>query len=140
MVKGCSRLSYNTPSTKYTVIKAASNKSGCVLSDFSNALAVPANPPRTDTGNCNCATVSWMASVACDKLTPWARLKLKVSEGTPASWDTDKAAPVITTCANARKGTACPWLLMTFKLSSEAGFCKYVAPNSSTTRYWLSGL
>ena len=113
---------------------------GWVFNDFSKAFAVPAKLPRTDTGKCNWATVSLIASVACDKLTPGAKLKLKVSDGTPASCDTDSDVPLITTCANARKGTACPLSLMNCKLSNEEGFCKWSAARSNTTRYWLSGL
>ena len=101
---------------------------------------MPAKLPRTDTGIFNSAMAWRTASVACDKDTPGAKLKLKVSEGTPPSWLTDKAVLVSSSLAKADRGTGWPWLLMNISLRSELSSFKCWGANSSTTRYWFKGL
>ena len=81
-----------------------------------------------------------MAWVAWDSDTPGAKLKLKVSDGTPPSCDTDKAVLVSSMRAKLVKGTAWPRSLMNCIRFKASAFCKYGGASSITTRYWFNGL
>ena len=100
---------------------------------------MPEKLPRTDTGIFNSPNALSMASVAWDKDTPGARLKLMVSEGTPPSWLTDKAVWVISKRAKALKGTAWPLALMNCICCKDSGPWRCWGANSITTRYWFKG-
>ena len=68
--------------------------------------AVPSNPVSMLSGRPASRSIRRISSTASPSAAPGARLKLKVSEGTPPSCPTPKAVLVNSTLANADRGTA----------------------------------
>src|SRR5580700_2116135 len=106
IVIGCTKLSYKTPSTMYTVTSAARISNGSLASELVNDAAVPWNPACRLGGMCMSFCTLSTAVMASPSAAFGPRLKDTVMAGNCPWWLMESASVVFSKCEKALSGTA----------------------------------